>query len=95
VNGNGIAVKDIMAKALYAFVGLTVSGVLAFSVYVVRDLKEDIAYQQGHNAKVVEDMKSLSDQIIVNTQRLVQIERDVKYLVQMQQVKRSPRGEWE
>jgi hypothetical protein len=95
VNGNSIAVKDIMAKALYAFVGLTVSGVLAFSVYVVRDLKEDIAYQQGHNAKVVEDMKSLSDQIIVNTQRLVQIERDVKYLVQMQQVKRSPRGEWE
>jgi hypothetical protein len=92
---NESAVKEVVTKGLYGFIALTISGVLAFSVYVVRDLKEDIAYQQGHIAKMQEDVKSINAQVVVDTQRLVQIERDVKYLVQMQQVKRSPRGEWE
>jgi hypothetical protein len=88
-------IKAFINKALYAFIGITVSGVLAFSVYVVRDLKEEIAYQQGYIAKLEVEVKGMNDQVITNTQRLVQMERDVQYLVKMQQVKRSPRGEWE
>jgi hypothetical protein len=95
VNGNGLDVKSLVSRALYAFIGVTVSGVLAFSVYVVRDLKEESAYQQGHIAKMEVEVKGINDQVVTNTQRLLQIERDVRYLVQMQQVKRSPRGEWE
>jgi hypothetical protein len=92
---NESAVKEVVTKGLYGLIALTMSGVLAFSVYVVRDLKEEIAFQQGHNAKMQVDMQSVSERVAVNTEQLKQIERDVKYLVQMQQVKRSPRGEWE
>jgi hypothetical protein len=92
---NESAVKEIVTKGLYGFIALTVSGVMAFSVYVVRDLKEEIAYQQGYIAKMQVEVKGINDQVVINTQRLVQMERDVQYLVKMQQVKRSPRGEWE
>jgi hypothetical protein len=92
-NGGSISVKELVSRGLYAFVGLTLSGVLTFSVYVVRDLKEDVQHCEGQVLGLTVQMKTVNDQVIVNAEKVQRLEQD---MIKVRGVKwMSPRGEWD
>jgi hypothetical protein len=90
---NESAVKEVVTKGLYGLIALTVSGVLAFSVYVVRDLKEDTQHCEGQIAALQEQVKKVNETVIMNTGSIGRLEQDV---IKVRGVKWiSPRGEWD
>jgi hypothetical protein len=90
-------VKTFASKALYGFIALTVSGVLAFSVYVVRDLKEESALLTVQHRDMMREVKEIHDQVLIDTGRIGRLEQDVmKVKGEGWKYKQfSPRGEWE
>jgi hypothetical protein len=97
VNSEGLDVKSLIGRALYGFIGVTVSGMLAFSVYVVKDLKEESAVLAVQHRDVMREVKEMHDQVLVNTGRIGRLEQDVmKVKGEGWKYKQfSPRGEWE
>lgn len=90
---NESGVRDVVTRGLYGFIALTVSGVMAFSVYVVRDLKDDAQHCESQIAALQEQVKKVNETVIMNTGSIGRLEQDV---IKVRGVKwMSPRGEWD
>lgn len=87
--------KTTVQRAIWALLGLTVSGVISFSVYVVRDVKEDVMYIAQQHHEMEEYIKKIQEQVTVNTVRLTQVEREMVSLRQSVLYRVTPRGEGE
>jgi hypothetical protein len=69
-------------KALYALLGLTVSGVVAFAAYIVADLSGDV---ERCRSMLVEIHKEIAEIHAVHARRGEQIEELKRQVVEMHQ----------